>query len=223
MPPISAAQVMSVLSSEAASVTSPSLSPSPCRMRLNTGCLATAATRPLISPKTMIPRVENAKAEMSAKPNIEPACAAKTSWLMSTKPPTAVMIPRVSSIGFKLVLNPLEVACMRSQRCGRSVVGRAQDRSDLRGIGRPGLRQRLGARLQLVADAGAHRLRVGGGQMPLRRLLVDKCPLGGERPCLADILKVRLRALRTGGEHQKQEQQFTRHGRKTVPRTNRSA
>src|SRR5690348_1997014 len=211
MPPISAAQVMSVLSSEAASVTSPSLSPSRWRMRLNTGCLATAATRPLISPKTMIPMVENANAEMSAKPNIEPACAAKTSWLMSTNPPTAVMIPRVSSIGFKLVLDALEVACVRSQRRGRRVVGRAQDRADLCGIGRLRLRQRLRARLQLIADAGAHRLRISGGQMPLRRLLVDQRPFGGERPCLADTLKVRLRALRTGGQRQKQEQQFTRH------------
>ena len=55
MPPTSAAQVISVLISDATSVTSPSLRPSRWRIRLNTGCLATAATRPLISPNTMMP------------------------------------------------------------------------------------------------------------------------------------------------------------------------
>ena len=53
-PPISAAQVTRLLMIEAISVKSPSLSPSRWRIRLKTGCLATAATRPLISEKTMI-------------------------------------------------------------------------------------------------------------------------------------------------------------------------
>ena len=66
MPPTSAAQVISVLMTDAASVSSPSLRPSRWRIRLNTGCLATAATRPLISLKTMIPMVPSANAQMSA-------------------------------------------------------------------------------------------------------------------------------------------------------------
>src|SRR6185312_15278099 len=68
------------------------------RMRLKTGCLAMAATRPLISPNTMMPIVAKANAQISAKPKREPLWAAKTSSLMSTKPPTAVMIPSVISI-----------------------------------------------------------------------------------------------------------------------------
>ena len=51
---------------EAASVIRPSLRPSRWRIRLNTGCLATAATRPLISEKTMIPMVEKANTQISA-------------------------------------------------------------------------------------------------------------------------------------------------------------
>src|SRR5437868_12256950 len=45
-----------------------------------------------------MPIVENAKTQISAKPKREPACAANTSSLMSTKPPTAVMMPSVISI-----------------------------------------------------------------------------------------------------------------------------
>src|SRR5689334_18126284 len=45
-----------------------------------------------------MPTVENVNTQISAKPNREPACAANTSSLTSTKPPTAVMMPSVISI-----------------------------------------------------------------------------------------------------------------------------
>jgi len=57
---------MVLLISEASSVIRPHLNPSRWRIRLNTGCLAIAATRPLISPKTMMPRVASAITQISA-------------------------------------------------------------------------------------------------------------------------------------------------------------
>src|ERR1041385_4012638 len=45
-----------------------------------------------------MPTVEKANTQISAKPKRDPATAANTSSLMSTKPPTAVMMPSVISI-----------------------------------------------------------------------------------------------------------------------------
>src|SRR3954451_22421943 len=45
-----------------------------------------------------MPMVEKANTQISANPKREPACAANTSSLMSTNPPTAVMMPSVISI-----------------------------------------------------------------------------------------------------------------------------
>src|SRR6185437_4134309 len=98
MPPTSAAQVMILTATAGKRVSRPRSRPNRWRMRLKTGCLAMAATRPLISPNTMMPIVPKANAQISAKPKREPLWAAKTSSLMSTKPPTAVMIPSVISI-----------------------------------------------------------------------------------------------------------------------------
>src|SRR5436190_16888285 len=154
MPPTSAAQVIKVLTREAASVSSPSLSPSRWRIKLNTGCLATAATRPLISEKTMIPTVEKANTQTSAKPNVEPAFAANTSSLMSTNPPTAVMIPSVSSSGFKLVLDLLQPFRALAQLLWWRVVGLGhQVLHD--GAGRR-LRQYLRDGRQLIAEGRPH-------------------------------------------------------------------
>src|SRR5690242_4826965 len=100
-------------------------------MRLNTGCLAIAATRPLISENTMIPIVEKANTQMRAYPKVLPALAAKTSSLMSTKPPTAVMIPRVSSSGFKPALDLFQGCGARAKVLRRSVVGQLEQRRDL--------------------------------------------------------------------------------------------
>src|SRR3954463_13767929 len=121
-------------------------------MRLNTGCLAAAATRPLISEKTMIPIVAKANTQIRAKPNCDPALAAKTSSLMSTKPPTAVMIPSVNSSGFKAVLDLLEPLAMRFELSRRRVVRLPQNGLDLRPVGGVRLRQRLRCALQLLAQ-----------------------------------------------------------------------
>src|SRR5436190_5654252 len=180
MPPTSAAQVIKVLTREAASVSSPSLSPSRWRIKLNTGCLATAATRPLISEKTMIPTVEKANTQTSAKPNVEPALAAKTSSLMSTNPPTAVMIPSVSSSGFKLYLDLLQRVGM-SPKLGGSGIGRfGEQRPDLRAVSCIRLAQRSRCRLQPVMQPAVHRLYVSEGNPARLGLLVHKRPFGGD-------------------------------------------
>src|SRR3954447_15586011 len=163
MPPTSAAQVMRVLTSDARRVTRPSFSPRRLRIRLNTGCLATAATRPLISPNTIMPMVEKANAQISAKPKIEPAWAANTSSLMSTKPPTAVMIPSVSSSGFKAVLDLLELVGVGAQLVGRGIVGLGEQRLNLLPVARVRLGERRSGGLQLLAQIAAHCLAVGVG------------------------------------------------------------
>jgi len=82
-----------------------------------------------------MPKVEKANTQIRAYPNFEPAWAANTSSLMSTKPPTAVMIPRVSSSGFKAVLDLPESFRVSAELRRRRIVARAQHRCDLRGIG----------------------------------------------------------------------------------------
>ena len=66
MPPISAAEVIKVLTNDANRVTQSELEPEPVAHQVEHGCLATAATRPLISPNTMIPMVEKAKTQINA-------------------------------------------------------------------------------------------------------------------------------------------------------------
>src|SRR3954452_8660090 len=190
MPPISAAQVMRLLIAEAASTIRPSFKPRRCRIRLKTGCLATAATRPLISEKVMIPTVEKANPHSSAYPNVEPARAAKTSSLMSTKPPTAVMIPSVSSSGFKLVLDPLQRLGVDAQPLRGRVRRLGQQRPHLGSVRLTRLGQRRGRRLEIVMQPIMHRLHVCRGHPASVRLLIDQRPFRGDRPRLLDILKI---------------------------------
>src|SRR5438270_3954698 len=91
---------------------------------------------------------------------MEPALAAKTSSLMSTKPPTAVMIPSVSSSGFKSVLDLPKLPGMGAQLFGRGVIRLRQQRLNLAGIKgvRPGQRRRVG--LELLAQLLPHRFHV---------------------------------------------------------------
>src|SRR6185503_3614071 len=100
---------------------------------------------------------------------------------MSTNPPTAVMIPRVSSSGFKAVLDLLEPGGMCPQFLGPRAVGLFQNCLDFLRISGLRLAQRLGARLQLLADAIAHRFDVGRRELALARLLIDQRPFGRER------------------------------------------
>src|SRR5574338_232046 len=181
-------------------------------MRLKTGCLATAATRPLISPKTMIPIVEMTKALISAKPNVEPACAAKTSWLMSTNPPTAVMIPSVSSSGFKTVLDLLEHSGLGAQFLRRRIVGLREQRFDQLPVAAVRLAQRRCGSLQLLSHLLVHYLDESRRELALRRLLVDHRPPRRERPGLGAILEVRLRPPGAAGDKDQEQQQRTPHG-----------
>src|SRR4051812_24371049 len=104
---------------------------------------------------------------------------------MSTKPPTAVMIPSVSSSGFKAILDLLELVGVRSQLLGRGGVRLPKQRSNFVPIS--GFRlQRPGTRLQLLAQALAHRLDVNRRELALACLLIDQRPFGAERARFAD-------------------------------------
>src|SRR4051794_37085626 len=105
---------------------------------------------------------------------MEPACAANTNSLMSTNPPTAVMIPSVISSGFKGVLDLLELLRVRSKFSRRGAVRRTFKPGDFLSIARLGLRQRLGRRLELFAQAPAHCLHIRSGEMALVGLFVDE-------------------------------------------------
>src|SRR4051794_28068201 len=108
---------------------------------------------------------------------------------MSTKPPTAVMIPSVNSSGFKAVLDLLEPLAMRFELSRRRVVRLPQNGLDLRPVGGVRLRQRLRCALQLLAQPSVHARDVGCGQLVLAGLLVDEQPFRRSRARLLDILK----------------------------------
>src|SRR5690349_5315327 len=119
---------------------------------------------------------------------------------MSTKPPTEVMMPSVSSSGFKAVLDLLELGDVRAQFRGRNVVGLAQQRMDFDGITRFRLGEPLRRSLDLVPQPLMHAADIGFGQLSPPGLLIDQRPFGCRRARLLDIFEVRLRAFRTGGQ-----------------------
>src|SRR6185312_10420172 len=131
---------------------------------------------------------------------------------MSTKPPTAVMIPSVSSSGFKMVLDLLELACVRPEGSRIRIVGLAKDRRDFRSVIRLRLSQRFGVGLQLLAEALAHRLYVRAGEVAFARLLIDQRPFGGERPGRADVLQIGFGPFGATREEQEQQERPTQHG-----------
>src|SRR4029078_2071139 len=106
----------------------------------------------------------------------------------STKPPTAVMMPRVSSSGFKLVLDLLQALGMGPQFGGRGVLGLAEQCVDLAAIGRIRLGERLSWGGQPVCQPLVHGKDISACQPARGRLLVDQRPFGGDRPRLLDIL-----------------------------------
>src|SRR5688572_26334911 len=97
MPPISAVRVRRQTRLAAMRVPSPTRKPARSRTQSKMGCLVTAATRPAISPNTMIPSVPRAITQRRLVPNFAPAFTAKTSSPISTNPPTAVRMLRNSS------------------------------------------------------------------------------------------------------------------------------
>src|SRR3569833_1976176 len=120
---------------------------------------------------------------------------------MSTNPPTAVMMPSVSSSGFKAVLDLLERGGVRQREKCVNLVAVAAVR----------LGERLGRPLKLLTQLLAHGASVGRGQLALCCLLVDQGPLCAERARLTDRRQVRLRSLRTRGDEQARQQQETPH------------
>src|SRR4051812_21299424 len=109
---------------------------------------------------------------------------------MSTKPPTAVMIPSVSSSGFKTVLDALEGAGMGAQLFGTGIVSGREEAANFIAVIALRLSQRAQVDPQLLAQPGTHRLRVGRGDMARRRLLIHQRPFGGERAGFTDRRQV---------------------------------
>src|SRR5215212_8610715 len=142
---------------------------------------------------------------------------------MSTKPPTAVMMPRVSSSGFKsilLLLKPLGVA---PQLLGRGIVRQLRQCLHLRRVRGLRLTEPREVRLDLLPQPLVHAADVDAGNLALARLLVDERPFGGGRSRVTDILKVGFGALGTARQQGQHQQQRTPHAGKTVLVANRSA
>src|SRR3569623_2377170 len=104
---------------------------------------------------------------------------------MSTKPPTAVMMPSVSSRGFKAVLDRLERLDVSAEFLRGGGVRLLEQRPDFSAVRGIGLRERRRRRLQLLADASPHGPDIGGRKLQFRRLLVDQRPFGRLRARLA--------------------------------------
>src|SRR3954463_14814607 len=145
-----------------------------------------------------MPMVEKAKTQTSAKPKIDPAWAAKPSSLMSTKPPTAVMMPSVSSSGFKAVLDPLQRPDMLTERLRPRIILLGQECAHVVAIRGVGLSQRVQAGPELLPQLPVHRVHIRPGEMPAGRLLVDQRPFSAERTRLADRRQVRRGTFGTG-------------------------
>src|SRR4051812_38383607 len=109
---------------------------------------------------------------------------------MSTKPPTAVMMPSVSSSGFKAVLDLLQSVDVGAELLQCRIVGLLKQRLDFLAVAAVGLGQRLARGLQLLANSLPHGFGIMAGEPAGGRLLVDQRPFRAERTRLADILKI---------------------------------
>src|SRR6476469_9438275 len=126
---------------------------------------------------------------------------------MSTKPPTAVMIPSVSSSGFKAVLDVLQLVRMRAKLLGRSVIRQPQQRLDFSAVRRLRLAEARCRGLNLLADPFVHARDVSRRQLSAVCLLVGQRPLSRRRPRLLDILQVLLRTFRATTQEQGDQNQ----------------
>src|SRR4051794_33910624 len=109
---------------------------------------------------------------------------------MSTKPPTAVMMPSVSLSGFKAVLDLLQLVGMGAKLLGMRIVWLLEQGLDLSTVARVRLSQRRRRRLELVAQPAMHTRDVGSGEFSLGCLVVDERPLGRHGTRLRDILQI---------------------------------
>jgi len=117
------------------------------------------------------------------------------------------MIPRVSSSGFKRVLNLLELFGMDAQRFRRRILRLAGDGRDFPAIRGVGLRQGRRRTLELFPQPLVHARGVGRRQLALARHLIDQRPFGGNRAGLLNVLQVRLRPSRTRAEQEQQREE----------------
>src|SRR4051794_4244799 len=114
---------------------------------------------------------------------------------MSTKPPTAVMMPSVSSSGFKPVLDLLQSVRISPQFVRAAVVRQRPQCVDLLRVAAARHCQGRAGSLELPANTLAHDLDVSLRQPALRSLFVYERPFGGQRPGLRNIGDIRSRTL----------------------------
>src|SRR5947209_2871418 len=121
---------------------------------------------------------------------------------MSTKPPTAVMMPSVSSSGFKRGLDLLELRGIGAQGFGRRIVRFAGQRAYEPAVVGLRLRKSRLSTAELLSQPVVHARSVGRGELSLPRLLIDERPFGRDGAGLLNILKISLRSLGTGRKQQ---------------------
>src|SRR5579884_2033762 len=140
---------------------------------------------------------------------------------MSTKPPTAVMIPKVSSSGFKTFLDLPDLADVHAQSRGGSIVRQPHQRPYFTTVAAIGVSERTLRRLQLLPQLVVHGFDIGLRKVALGRLFVDERPFGRQRPSFADGRQVGVRAFGTAPEQQR-KQRSQAHARTTVSVADRS-
>src|SRR4051794_7843938 len=96
---------------------------------------------------------------------------------MSTNPPTAVMIPKVISSGFKTVLDLLELVGVGAELFGRRIVGLEQQRLDLVAVACVTQSQAGERRPEIAAQPLVHARHVRAAELALRSLFIDQRPL----------------------------------------------
>src|ERR1041385_2989861 len=156
-----------------------------------------------------MPTVEKANTQISEKPKREPATAANTSSLMSTKPPTAVMMPSVISISPPIRPFHFE-KLLREVRQRVHIV--AVDRADglLRQLFGLRLLRAFGFALQLLARFLFHLARIGVGDALLALQADDFRRFRAQRANGANVRKL-IRGRRAATEHHQDRENARLH------------
>ena len=142
MPAISITRVSTLTSSALARGMRPRRKPRRSRIRSKTERPEAMATRPAVSPKTMMPSVPTTIVQTRAKRYCAPAWEQVTSSPISTKPPTAVTMPSARLLTFGICSSAEARPSPRPARCERGCCptlsgdslcfGRRGDRCQLR-------------------------------------------------------------------------------------------
>src|SRR5438270_1574052 len=143
----------------------------------------------------------------------------KTSSLTSTKPPTAVRMPRKSSLYFKGLTGLVERPRRRAEP-GGGRGGGVPDRVHLARGGCVGIMEGLAVGLELVPRLLADLRRVDRGQPGARRQLLHRRPFGRHRPGALDRNQLLVPLGRAGGEQEQEGEDRSGAVEPHVPKTN---